>query len=80
MGGMMWCIARMTTRMILCTRQAEAAGRCRRTGHTSRWWEGVWVLRYERRIRTNARAFYDYYAWQVYVRTPAGLRRITGPR
>jgi membrane-bound lytic murein transglycosylase B len=38
------------------------------------------VLRYERRIRTDARAFYDYYAWQVYVRTPAGLRRLTGPR
>ena len=38
------------------------------------------VLRYERRIRTDRRAFYDYYAWQVYVRTPAGLRRITGPR
>jgi membrane-bound lytic murein transglycosylase B len=37
------------------------------------------VLRYERRIRTDPRAFYDYYAWQVYVRTPAGLRRITGP-
>jgi membrane-bound lytic murein transglycosylase B len=37
------------------------------------------VLRYERRIRADPRAFYDYYAWQVYVRTPAGLRRITGP-
>jgi membrane-bound lytic murein transglycosylase B len=37
------------------------------------------VLRYERRIRTDPRAFYDYYAWQVYVRTSAGLRRITGP-
>jgi membrane-bound lytic murein transglycosylase B len=37
------------------------------------------VLRYERRIRTDPRAFYDYYAWQVYVRTAAGLRRITGP-
>ena len=37
------------------------------------------VLRYERRIRTDPRAFYDYYSWQVYVRTPSGLRRITGP-
>jgi membrane-bound lytic murein transglycosylase B len=37
------------------------------------------VLRYERRIRTDPRAFYEYYAWQVYVRTPRGLRRITGP-
>jgi membrane-bound lytic murein transglycosylase B len=37
------------------------------------------VRRYERRIRTDRRAFYDYYSWQVYVRTAAGLRRITGP-
>jgi membrane-bound lytic murein transglycosylase B len=37
------------------------------------------VLRYERRIRSDPRAFYVYYARQVYVRTPDGLRRITGP-
>ena len=37
------------------------------------------VRRYERRIRTDAHAFYEYYAWQVYVRTTHGLRRITGP-
>jgi len=37
------------------------------------------VLRYARRIRTDPRAFYEYYAWQVFVRTPSGLRRITGP-
>ena len=37
------------------------------------------VLRYAREIRTEPRAFYMYYARQVFVRTPAGLRRITGP-
>lgn len=37
------------------------------------------VLRYERRIRTDPLAFYEYYAWQVYVRTRQGLKRITGP-
>ena len=37
------------------------------------------VLRYARRIAADPRAFYDYYAWQVYVRTRHGLRRITGP-
>jgi membrane-bound lytic murein transglycosylase B len=37
------------------------------------------VLRYARRIRSDRRAFYEYYSWQVYVRTPRGLRRITGP-
>jgi membrane-bound lytic murein transglycosylase B len=33
------------------------------------------VLRFARRIRRDERAFYSYYAWQVYVRG----RRITGP-
>ncbi len=37
------------------------------------------VLRYGREIRTDSRAFYEYYARQVFVRTPSGLRRITGP-
>jgi membrane-bound lytic murein transglycosylase B len=37
------------------------------------------VLRYAREIRTERRAFYEYYARQVFVRTPSGLRRITGP-
>ena len=37
------------------------------------------VLRYAREIRSDRRAFYEYYARQVFVRTPSGLRRITGP-
>ena len=37
------------------------------------------VLAYAERIRRNPRAFFSYYAWQVYVRTTAGTRRITGP-
>jgi membrane-bound lytic murein transglycosylase B len=37
------------------------------------------VLRYARRIRRDPRAFYEYYSRQVFVRTPSGLRRITGP-
>jgi soluble lytic murein transglycosylase-like protein len=37
------------------------------------------VLRYARRIAADPRAFFEYYSWQVFVRTPAGLRRITGP-
>lgn len=37
------------------------------------------VLRYARRIRRDPHAFYAYYSRQVYVRTPRGLRRITGP-
>jgi hypothetical protein len=37
------------------------------------------VLRYARRIRTDRRSFYEFYARQVFVRTRSGLRRITGP-
>jgi membrane-bound lytic murein transglycosylase B len=37
------------------------------------------VVRYAREIRNNRRAFYEYYARQVFVRTASGLRRITGP-
>jgi hypothetical protein len=37
------------------------------------------VLAYADRIRSDARNFFTYYAWQVFVRTPAGVRRITGP-
>jgi hypothetical protein len=37
------------------------------------------VLRYAERMRRDRRAFYAYYSWQVFVRTPSGLRRLTGP-
>jgi membrane-bound lytic murein transglycosylase B len=37
------------------------------------------VLAYAGRIRRDARNFFSYYAWQVFVRTPEGVRRITGP-
>jgi hypothetical protein len=38
------------------------------------------VRGYARRITRVPWAFYRYYAWQVFVRTPSGERRITGPR
>ena len=37
------------------------------------------VLHYAHRMRVDPRAFLEYYAWQVFVRTPCGLRRLTGP-
>jgi hypothetical protein len=37
------------------------------------------VLAYANRIRADTRNFFAYYAWQVFVRTPGGVRRITGP-
>jgi membrane-bound lytic murein transglycosylase B len=37
------------------------------------------ILRYARRIERDPRAFYAVYSWQVFVRTPAGDRRLTGP-
>jgi hypothetical protein len=38
------------------------------------------VLRYARRIRSDPRAYYVLYSRQVFVRTPHGLVRLTGPR
>ncbi len=37
------------------------------------------VLGYANQIKRDVRAFYGYYAWQVWVRTPSGPRRLTGP-
>ena len=38
------------------------------------------VLNHARRMIRDPRAFYAYYAWQIFVRTPNGERRLTGPR
>jgi membrane-bound lytic murein transglycosylase B len=37
------------------------------------------IRRFAARMRADERAFETYYAWQVYVRTERGTRRITGP-
>jgi Transglycosylase SLT domain len=37
------------------------------------------VLAYARVMRRDVRAFYGFHAWQVFVRTPNGYRRITSP-
>jgi membrane-bound lytic murein transglycosylase B len=37
------------------------------------------IRRFAGRMRADERAFLSYYAWQVFVRTPAGVRRLTGP-
>jgi membrane-bound lytic murein transglycosylase B len=37
------------------------------------------VLTYANRIRSDPANFFAYYAWQVFVRTPSGTQRITGP-
>jgi membrane-bound lytic murein transglycosylase B len=38
------------------------------------------VLRYAHVIRADVRAYYSFYSRQVFVRTPRGLVRLTGPR
>lgn len=38
------------------------------------------VRRFAARMRADERTFLTYYAWQVYVRTATGTRRLTGPR
>jgi membrane-bound lytic murein transglycosylase B len=37
------------------------------------------VLRYTRRLGADRHTFYELYSWQVFVRTPAGDHRVTGP-
>ena len=37
------------------------------------------VLAYARAMRRDVRAFYGFHAWQVFVRTPDGYRRLTRP-
>jgi len=37
------------------------------------------VLGYARQMRREPRAYFAYHSWQVFVRTPSGTRRITGP-
>jgi Transglycosylase SLT domain len=37
------------------------------------------IRRFARRMRVDERAFLTYYAWQVYVLTRDGVRRLTGP-
>jgi membrane-bound lytic murein transglycosylase B len=37
------------------------------------------VLRYARRVRVDIDAFYTFYNWQVFARTSAGEKRLTGP-
>ena len=37
------------------------------------------VLRYTRVLRMDRDAFYELYNWQVFVKTPRGDRRVTGP-
>ena len=38
------------------------------------------IRRFAARMRADERTYETYYAWQVYVRTAAGTRRLTGPR
>ena len=37
------------------------------------------IRRFAARMRSDERTFLTYYAWQVYARTPDGVRRLTGP-
>jgi soluble lytic murein transglycosylase-like protein len=37
------------------------------------------IRRFAQRMRADPRAFLSYYAWQVFARTPTGVRQLTGP-
>jgi soluble lytic murein transglycosylase-like protein len=67
-----------------------AANYLRANGAPRRAWQALYrynpspsyveaVLRYTRQISRDPRAYYAYYSWQVFQRTPTGDRRLTGP-
>jgi membrane-bound lytic murein transglycosylase B len=67
-----------------------AANYLHANGAPRRTWNALWhynpsrlyvdaVLRTARRMRSDRRAFYAFYSWQVFVRTPRGDVRLTGP-
>ena len=62
-------------------RASGAPGNLRRAlyayNHSNLYVEAV--LAYARVMRRDLRAFYGFHAWQVFVRTPNGYRRITNP-
>jgi membrane-bound lytic murein transglycosylase B len=37
------------------------------------------ILRYSRRMRADTHEYLALYSWQVFVKTPSGDRRVTGP-
>ena len=37
------------------------------------------VVRYAAQLRRDEDVFFAYYAWQVFIKTPSGPRRITDP-
>ena len=45
--------------------------------HSDRYVDAV--LAYAAVIRRNRAAYYGFHAWQVFVRTPSGYRRLTDP-
>jgi membrane-bound lytic murein transglycosylase B len=68
-----------------------AANYLRTNGAPRRAWQALYrynpstlyveaVLRYARQMTRDPRAYYAYYCWQVFQRTPRGDLRLTGPR
>jgi membrane-bound lytic murein transglycosylase B len=67
-----------------------AANYLRANGAPRRAWQALYrynpsslyveaVLRYTRQITRDPRAYYAYYSWQVFQRTPRGDLQLTGP-
>jgi len=55
----------------------DLRGALRRYNHSERYVDAV--VTFAAQIRRDERAFLQYHAWQVFVKTPAGPRRLTGP-
>ena len=67
-----------------------AANYLRANGAPRRAWQALYrynpsplyveaILRYMRRMTRDPNAYFAYYSWQVFQRTPTGDRRLTGP-
>ena len=45
--------------------------------HSARYVDAV--VRFAAQMRRDERIYFAYHSWQVFIKTPAGPRRITGP-
>lgn len=55
----------------------DLRGALRRYNHSQRYVDAV--VTFTAQMRRDERVFLQYHAWQVFVKTPSGPRRLTGP-
>ena len=55
----------------------DLRGALRRYNHSQRYVDAV--VTFMAQMRRDERVFLQYHAWQLFVKTPSGPRRLTGP-